>query len=193
MKIFGRPVLNLSSSLTLLSICGFSLCGLVGLAIGLALPPKLIPSSSDSSRSNRQLSDLDFFKTWVVTGGEAKLLIQQGATLLDARGQKWWQRTHFPEAQPVTWQQFSQSTAPNRGKLLADDQVLTQMLQAIGISQHQPVVVFADAAAGWGEAGRIVWMLRTLGHSKAVMVDGGYRVLVKAGGLHAGASSTTAG
>jgi Rhodanese-related sulfurtransferase len=34
---------------------------------------------------------------------------------------------------------------------------------------------------GWGEDGRIVWMLRTLGHEKAVFVDGGYPALIKAG------------
>ncbi|MEL6333489.1 MAG: rhodanese-like domain-containing protein, partial [Cyanobacteria bacterium J06626_26] len=46
---------------------------------------------------------------------------------------------------------------------------------------QKPVVVFADPPGGWGEDGRIVWMLRTLGHSQVVMVDGGFDALVAAG------------
>lgn len=64
---------------------------------------------------------------------------------------------------------------------MAQDALLTQKLQALGISQQTPVVVFADPPGGWGEDGRIVWMLRTLGHSQAVMVDGGFKSLVDVG------------
>ena len=40
------------------------------------------------------------------------------------------------------------------------------------------MIVAGDPATGWGENGRIVWMLRTLGHTQAVLVDGGYSALV---------------
>ncbi|MCC3407121.1 MAG: sulfurtransferase [Microcoleus sp. PH2017_10_PVI_O_A] len=118
---------------------------------------------------------------WIVSADLAKELLSGGATLLDARAPilKWFCR--LPPAIPVTWQQFSRSHFPHKGQIIEDDTILTEKLQALGICQDQPVIVIADSVKGWGEDGRIVWMLRTLGHEKAVFVDGGYRALVKAG------------
>ncbi|MEG4144745.1 rhodanese-like domain-containing protein [Microcoleus sp. Pol12B5] len=118
---------------------------------------------------------------WIVNADLAKQLLEQEATLLDARAPilKWFCR--LPPAIPVTWQEFSLSDFPHKGKIIENNTVLTQKLQAIGICQDKPVIVVADSVKGWGEEGRIVWMLRTLGHEKAVFVDGGYRALIKAG------------
>src|SRR4028118_1520634 len=118
---------------------------------------------------------------WIVSADLAKQLLSGGATLLDARQPvlKWFCR--LPPAITVTWQEFSQSHFPQKGKIIENNRVLTQKLQAIGICQDKPVIVVADSVKGWGEDGRIVWMLRTLGHEKAVFVDGGYRALIEAG------------
>lgn len=118
---------------------------------------------------------------WIVSADVAKELLSGGATLLDARQPmlKWFGRLSF--AIPVTWQEFARSHFPHKGQIIQDDTILTEKLQAVGICQNQPVIVIADSVKGWGEDGRIVWMLRTLGHEKAVFVDGGYRALVKAG------------
>ncbi|NQE36635.1 sulfurtransferase [Microcoleus asticus] len=118
---------------------------------------------------------------WIVNADLGKQLLEQKATLLDARVPilKWFCR--LPPAIPVTWQEFSRSDFPHKGKIIENNTVLTQKLQAIGICQDKPVIVVADSVKGWGEDGRIVWMLRTLGHEKAVFVDGGYRALIKAG------------
>ena len=118
---------------------------------------------------------------WIVNADLGKQLLEQEATLLDARAPilKWFCR--LPPAIPVTWQEFSRSDFPHKGKIIENNTVLTQKLQAIGICQDKPVIVVADSVKGWGEDGRIVWMLRTLGHEKAVFVDGGYRAFIKAG------------
>ena len=118
---------------------------------------------------------------WIISAHLAKELLSGGATLLDAREPilKWFCR--LSPAIPVTWQEFSRSDFPHKGKILENNTTLTQKLQAIGICQDKPVIVVADPVKGWGEDGRIVWMLRTLGHEKAVFVDGGYRALIKAG------------
>ncbi len=123
----------------------------------------------------------DLAEKWIVSADFAKQLLLGGATLLDAREPilKWFCR--LPPAIPVTWQQFSCSDFPYKGKIIEDDAALTEKLQALGICQDQPVIVIADSLKGWGEDGRIVWMLRTLGQEKAVFVDGGYRAFVKAG------------
>ncbi len=118
---------------------------------------------------------------WIVSADVAKELLSRGATFLDAREPmlKWFCR--LSPAIPVTWQEFSRSHFRHKGKILEEDTILTEKLQALGICQDQPVIAIADSVKGWGEDGRIVWMLRTLGHEKAVFVDGGYRALVKAG------------
>lgn len=118
---------------------------------------------------------------WIISADLAKQLLSGGATLLDARAPilKWFCR--LPPAIPVTWQEFSRSDFPHKGKIIENNTVLTQKLQAIGIYQDKPVIVVADSMKGWGEDGRIVWMLRTLGHEKAVFVDGGYRAFIKGG------------
>lgn len=116
---------------------------------------------------------------WIVNAIAAKQLIEQGATLLDARGGLSWQRLRGAIA--LRWDDFSQKGATHRGKLLEKDELLTQRLQGLGISANVPVVVFGNPPNDWGEAGRIVWMLRTLGHHQAVLVDGGLSALLTAG------------
>lgn len=91
----------------------------------------------------------------------------------------------------VTWQQFSEPKAPHRGNLLSDPVELGQRLREVGIDSDRPVIVFGDPSQGWGEEGRVVWMLRSLGHQQAVLVDGGYGAL-KAAGLSPGKAAATA-
>ena len=118
-------------------------------------------------------------QTWIVSATEAKTLIDQGATLLDARGNKWFGLHQVPGSVPVSWPAFSPKNKTQKGNLLESNAVLTQTLQKLGISKNRPVVVFANPSQGWGEEGRIVWMLRTLGHQQAVIVDGGYAALAQ--------------
>jgi thiosulfate/3-mercaptopyruvate sulfurtransferase len=118
---------------------------------------------------------------WIINADQAIHLIQQGATLLDARSLKLLKGGTLPGSQAIAWQDFSPSQNPNKGKLLTQDEILTEKLQGLGVFQNQPVVVVGDPKMGWGEDGRIVWMLRTLGHNQAVLVDGGYAALVSAG------------
>lgn len=125
------------------------------------------------------LTERELADRWIVNAIEAKQLIQQGATLLDARPASV-RRGTLQSAIAVDWRQFSQAEFPNRGKLLENPETLTTSLRSIGVSNHVPVVVIGDPKNGWGEEGRIVWMLRTLGHSQAVFVDGGYAALVNA-------------
>lgn len=119
---------------------------------------------------------------WVVDAHEAKKLIEAGkATVLDTRGKWSWLKGHAPNAQPVKWQKFSRSDAPHKGELLADDQALTEKLQKLGVSKSRPVIVVGKPPKNWGEDGRIVWMLRELGHPRAALVSGGNRALKRAG------------
>ncbi len=120
---------------------------------------------------------------WIVDATIAKQLIESGATILDVRSKITWRLGHVSNARCLSWQQFSQKTPPNRGKLLDNSQVLEQLLRQQGVSNHKPVIVIGNPShpLHFGEEGRIVWMLHTLGHSQAAFVDGGESALVKAG------------
>ncbi|WP_009633903.1 sulfurtransferase [Synechocystis sp. PCC 7509] len=120
---------------------------------------------------------------WIVNANTAKQLIESDATVLDVRNKITWRLGHLPKARCINWQQFSQKTIPNKGKLLDNSQVLAQLLRHQGISNHQPVIVVGNPSQAFhfGEEGRIVWMLHTLGHSQAAFVDGGQQALVNAG------------
>ncbi|WP_299487665.1 rhodanese-like domain-containing protein [Acaryochloris sp. IP29b_bin.137] len=118
-------------------------------------------------------------QTWIVSASEAKTLIDQGATLLDARSNQWLGLNRLPGSVSVRWQDFSPQHKVSKGNLLDNNARLAQKLKKLKIAQNRPVVVFANPPRGWGEEGRIVWMLRTLGHQQVAMVDGGYTALVQ--------------
>jgi thiosulfate/3-mercaptopyruvate sulfurtransferase len=137
---------------------------LAGLALGLALPGVQAGEAA-----------------WVASPGEAQALIEGGALVLDARAVRLRFWTPVTGAVPVQWLAFTELEAPRQGRLLADDALLSQRLQALGVRAAVPVVVLGDPVRGWAEDGRIVWMLRALGHDNAVVVDGGLPALLAAG------------
>lgn len=158
----------------------------VGLMVGLFFLRYTSVTSSQSIGASAFTADLStpiksqsLSQTWIVSADQAVALLNQEARLLDVRGMKRF-KSRFPGAKPVRWQDFSRPQAPWRGNLLESDAVLTQKLQQLEIASDRPVVVVGDARAGWGEEGRIVWMLRTLGHDQAVWIDGGGRALKQA-------------
>lgn len=120
---------------------------------------------------------------WVINATEAREHLAQGATVLDTRPLACWLLGHVPKAVPVNWRQFSRPQLPDRGKLIEDNTGLEQKLQAVGVCNTRPVIVVGGPQAPWhfGEEGRMVWMLRLLGHPAAAFVDGGQRALVQAG------------
>ncbi len=136
-------------------------------------------TTSETTRSKTTRAPQSLAQQWIVDAAQAKRLLNQGATLLDARESGLTMKP-LQGAIAVRWEQFSATEAITRGRLLSDDEQLTQQLQALGISTNKPVVVFGHSPGGWGEEGRIVWMLRTLGHSQTVMVDGGFQALLDA-------------
>lgn len=118
---------------------------------------------------------------WIVNAAEAKQLIADGATILDVRNPIRYGLRHVKGAVRVSWRQFSRSHMPDCGKLLTDRAKLTEKFQAVGIDPDRPVIVVSQPPKTWGEEGRIVWTLRSLGHSQAAFVNGGQAALEQAG------------
>lgn len=124
---------------------------------------------------------------WVTSPEQAKAMLASNekeayaVTILDVRGKKAFREAHVKGAQRVTWQEFSRASGSDHGELLEKDGVLGHRLRKVGVSNEVPVLVVGDPLDGWGEEGRIVWMLRTLGHTQAALVDGGHEALVELG------------
>ncbi len=99
---------------------------------------------------------------------------------LDARNESLYRRSHLEGAFSLEWEELSQPYLPSRGNLLSLPE-LTRKIEKLGISNDSVVFVYGDPHRGWGEEGRIVWTLRSLGHRKAFVVDGGFPILQRLG------------
>lgn len=116
---------------------------------------------------------------WIVDAPEAVAMLEN-ATVLDTRGLASFGFGHVAASQRVSWKSFTPSKKAARGTLVAPEKVSAK-LRKLGVSNDRAVLVYGDPVDGWGEDGRIVWMLRALGHEKTYLVDGGYDALVSAG------------
>lgn len=115
---------------------------------------------------------IDFAENPTVGVQEARAIIASGALVLDARSHQARATDPLPNAQPI-----------DDLDLALDDAALTSALQALGVSAAQPVVVVGDPSDSTGAEDSVVAALRTLGHPRAVLVDGGLPALRAAGFL----------
>lgn len=126
---------------------------------------------------------VEFYRDWIVSPQAGFDLIKQGALVIDARGEDL-KKKNGPVAGAVSlvWEDLAEPKLPTKGRPLPVDQA-TKKLQALGISKEGPVVVLADAINGWGEDGRVTWLLRAWGHNRVALVDGGLGAVEKVGSL----------
>jgi len=96
--------------------------------------------------------------------------------ILDARGDEAYAKGHIPGAVSISWPSFANvNGAPGDAGwgVVLDEASLSEKLSAIGVSADKTIVVYANTLNGWGEDGRIVWMLRMAGLENAKVLDGG--------------------
>lgn len=90
---------------------------------------------------------------------------------------------HIPSAISTQWQFFAntsvQTTEVGFGELLSASEI-AEKIAGLGISAKDTVIVYAAANVGWGEAGRITWMLQMAG-IEAKILDGGINAWSNAG------------
>jgi thiosulfate/3-mercaptopyruvate sulfurtransferase len=106
-----------------------------------------------------------------VSPQQAQELIGDGATVLDARAKGFFW-AHLPGARPIDWLDYRDGWG-RTGRLTADVTELARRLAKLGVTQTRPVLVYGDAERGFGEEGRIAWMLAYLGHPRVLVLDGG--------------------
>lgn len=115
-----------------------------------------------------------------VPATSALALLARGATVLDARerGFVW---GHIPGAQPVDWRDFRDGWG-RTGRLHPDPAQMAARLSALGVAGDRPVLIYGDAGRGFGEEGRIAWLLAYLGHRQVYILDGGWPAWGQVGG-----------
>lgn len=116
---------------------------------------------------------------WVVSPEEFAQRNAGAHCVIDVRNRVRFVAGHVDGAIRLSWLDFRYGRG-RTGKL-ADVHALSRKLAARGIDGSRPVTVYGDAERGWGEDGRIVWMLRYLGFADVALADGGYRHLRHAG------------
>lgn len=140
-------------------ILGFLLC------IVLALSDQLRSHPSSEKKWNLAAS-------WIVSPGQAVVLKENGALLLDARSLDDRLLKSIPTAKIVKWEDYSLIQSPFKGRLLPKEELL-ERLQALGKKNQDTILVVGDPLDGWGEEGRMVWTLRAAGYYRSYVVDGG--------------------
>ncbi len=103
----------------------------------------------------------------------AHQLIEEGATVIDARERNDHRRAHIPGAFNIPWQAFVSGS--ESGAVIADDDRLQTLLRTAGISNDRPVVIYGNWSneGAWGEEGRLYWTLDYLGHDNLHILAGG--------------------
>lgn len=93
-------------------------------------------------------------------------------TVLDARKRRAYRNGHIPGAQNALWTRYRAGWLRN-GRLPDNLEKLARDLARLGVDDEKPVLVCGSAQRGWGEEGRIAWMIRYLGHPAVAILDGG--------------------
>ncbi|MFN7973564.1 MAG: rhodanese-like domain-containing protein [Acidobacteriota bacterium] len=128
------------------------------------------------------IAHLALLATAWVTSAADLVAHPREATILDARGSKAFSAGHIPGAQHVDWKDYRDGWLFT-GKLPKNLDEVAAAFGQLGVDGGRPVVVCGDARDGWGEEGRIAWLLRYIGHPDASILDGGMAAWIAAGGV----------
>ncbi len=138
--------------------------------------PKARPEAKSAPKDNKKT---EFFTDVAWLKNNLNSII-----ILDARKDKEYKAGHIPGAINAPWQGFARMEGnpgdPGWGTLLPKDK-LAEKLGAIGINADKDIVIYADPN-GWGEDGRILWMLKMAGLNRGKLLDGGWPAWKAAGG-----------
>ena len=107
-----------------------------------------------------------------------KLLGQTDLLIIDLCSPQVYQQLHVPGAVHVLPQHLTSGVQPSPGKLPSLQQ-LEQLFGQIGYQKDKHIVVYDDEGGGW--AGRFIWMLDVIGHTRYSYLNGGLHAWVKEG------------
>jgi thiosulfate/3-mercaptopyruvate sulfurtransferase len=105
-----------------------------------------------------------------------------GIVVLDVRGSAQFKAGHLPGAQRVDWTRWRKGLLTG-GALPDDLGRVARDLAKLGVDDGKRVLVCGTplTRGGWGEDGRVAWLLRYLGHDAVAVLDGGCDAWFRAG------------
>ena len=98
--------------------------------------------------------------------------------LLDVREKTKFERLHFPGAMHVHLASFNDRNS-HKSSILKNFEGLKAALKEEGLVWQGPIIIVGNSTAGWGEEGRLYWILKNLGFEGVKILDGGFRALKK--------------
>ncbi|HCL4438200.1 TPA: sulfurtransferase [Clostridium botulinum] len=107
----------------------------------------------------------------------SKNLNKDNVIIVDARPDKDYKKGHIPGAINVQWPYFTNQEGKPGEKdwgMLLPEKELSKKLSSLGIDKNKTIVAYAENKSGWGEDGRIIWMLRMIGIENSKMLNGGF-------------------
>lgn len=108
---------------------------------------------------------------WLITYREMQEYPADTFALIDVRSRLAFALSHRRGAARLSWLKFRDGVG-RTGKLTARLPALVDELARRGIRHDRPTIVSGDGRLGWGEDGRIAWMLRYLGYRDVRVLDG---------------------
>ncbi|MBI2256236.1 MAG: hypothetical protein HYU58_16555 [Proteobacteria bacterium] len=113
---------------------------------------------------------IGFDRKWLLSVDEARAVIASGAIVFDARNAGLRAQAPIRNAEVLS-----------AADLAGSDAEVTEQLRNLGLNRNEPAIVLGDPAHGLGEDAALVLSLRSLGHQRVAMVDGGLPALLAAG------------
>ncbi len=105
-------------------------------------------------------------------------LSKDDVLILDTRSEDEYKKGHVPGAINVSWTQFANMSGKPGDKgwgVVLESEKLSEKLSEVGIDDKKTIVAYSDNKNGWGEDGRIVWMLRMAKLENTKMLNGGWQ------------------
>lgn len=142
----------------------------------------LVGCQKNDSKSSAENNDGSFVGDYIISAADAKEKIGKDNVLfIDARGDA---KKTLDGAIVLGWPELAKMDVENDtvgwGTIPEADDVANRLSEK-GISKDKEIILFSTANKGWGDDGRILWELKSLGYDNLKMVDGGVDALEKAG------------
>lgn len=96
-------------------------------------------------------------------------------TVLDARGKGDYEKGHLSGVARAAWQSFTAGCPGTTCGVLNTSSFMRETFLQMGVSPAKTVVIYDSWQSGWGDAGRIQWMLTSLGHKNSWVLYGGLK------------------
>lgn len=145
-------------------------CALVGCASKAATTNTAAPSDTKSAAGQPNRADLLITAQDLAAAPESYCII-------DCRDAKAYAAGHIPGAINMPWQPLTSAAKGAAGDpdwaTLLQPTAIAKVLGAAGVDTSKTIVLYADPT-GWGEDGRVMWSLASVGITNTRLLDGGY-------------------